>query len=604
MQIKKSPFTIAIAISLAVHLLIVVALIQFPLLLRPAFGSFFGLNFSSDPAIAKSLGESLNTYLLEEAFEEVTIAKRKPFDAPEDLKIDLSAHPLTPRDHTFSPISALSDFAEDEVADGFQTIQEPVVPLSILTESTTPALSDVKVDKAAPKNRIGHVQAPPSKNDEMVGDKLVLRERPVRTEEEIASVETFEQLASTSFDFESENSPSDTALPSEPSVACPPIRIYSSAKVKPPENWKRRAVQKESFLAPLSKYGFPEEIGGLALEAEFDSQVHVMPQKDGEGFVFSVLLKAQPTIQVEPMVTHFVFLIDRSSTIEKHRYTVFKKAVVRALSSIEEGNTFNIVIFDNKITQLSDERLAASKKNIEMAEAFLEKQPHGGRFSSSDVYAHLEKLIPAQSREDEVITPILLTDGKTTLKMKKLRQAVSKWLEKSKGKVSVHTAAVGQENQLVLLDMLSVCTGGELHYSDTHAAFPRKLAKAVLDIQAPLTKRVEIDTLCADSEASITLFPVSATPPILYLDKPYLIQGTIDTLADFTLVLEGQSKEQKVQIIKKISLDDARKGTPILEKKWTLKQASLCYEDFLKEGTAAALNEAKLHLRPISGEAK
>jgi len=292
------------------------------------------------------------------------------------------------------------------------------------------------------------------------------------------------------------------------------------------------------------------------------------------------------------MRQNYYFLIDRSNSIAKHRFGVFKKAVVKALEHLEEGNTFNIFIFDRKIKSFHEKNLPITKSNIRDAEAFLEKESAGGLFAAGDLFTALNKAFPETIADDEAHTVLLLSDGETILKSKKQHQAIKSWMAKSGGKIDLYTAAVGADNNLPLLDLMSTLNKGKLLHSATNSAFPRKFAKSALDLQNPLIKELEVTVIRSDKESQVTLYPRQVRLPTLY-QRPYTIIGTIDQLSPFTLLILGKHQGEEIMIEKQISFDDAKIGDRALEKKWAIEQAHLQYELFLKEGNATYLNEAK-----------
>ncbi len=342
----------------------------------------------------------------------------------------------------------------------------------------------------------------------------------------------------------------------------------------------------------LGSYSIALDTMGKPWDEGFDVEVCTM-QRDEGGYFFSVSLLPKYDMTKKQMSQNYYFLIDRTNSIGKHRYQTFKKAVNRALGSLEESSRFNIVIFDKKIVSLNEQPLAYSKKSLQMAEAFLDKQDHGSYFNASDLCKSLSKIIPDTVREDEETSVILITDGDSSLNQDKQRKIIQSFLEKNKGKVSLYTAAVGEGNNLNFLDLLSRLNKGYLLYSDTHASFPRKLTKLVLDLLHPIAKDVSASVVKADPRSRIKLYPTATALPSLFSKKPYTIYGVADSLSDFTLVLQGRNKDQLLTIKKQISFANAKNDPRALAKQWSQKQAHICYEEYLKNGKTALLEQAK-----------
>jgi len=140
------------------------------------------------------------------------------------------------------------------------------------------------------------------------------------------------------------------------------------------------------------------------------------------------------------MKQNYYFLIDRSNSIEKHHYQTFKRAVSKALMSLHPENAFNIIIFNSKITKLSEKPVSYSKKSIQWAEDFLEKQSHGTHFAATDIYSALIQIIPSDVPEDEMNTAIFISDGDSSPQPEKQRKLIQNWITKNNGKVSLYTA--------------------------------------------------------------------------------------------------------------------------------------------------------------------
>ncbi len=342
------------------------------------------------------------------------------------------------------------------------------------------------------------------------------------------------------------------------------------------------------YVASLSSYGIPE-LHVLDWNETFDVEVKTLKQEE-DGYLFSISLLPKVNLAQFRMKQNFYFLIDRSNSIEKHRYQTFKRAVSRTIQSLHEDDYFNIIIFDAKAVRLSDIPLPCTKKNQKLAEEFLEKEPRGIFKAATDIYSSLNQIIPTQVNSEEAHTAILISDGDSTLKPDKQRNFINTWLKNNLGRVTLYTAAVGGGNNLPILDLLGTAGRGSLLYSDTHSGFPRKLAKLVLGLRYPIAKDM---TFSITPSSKIQLCPSSSRLPFLFGDRPYTFYGKADTLSDFTLTLEGKNQGNLLTIKKDISFAKAKPASRLLSKDWALEQAHICYEKYLKEGKLTFLEEAK-----------
>ena len=346
-----------------------------------------------------------------------------------------------------------------------------------------------------------------------------------------------------------------------------------------------------SALPELSSYGIPA-YKSVDWNDAFEVDIKTLAREEG-GYLFSLTFVPKMDLTQHCLKQNYYFLIDRSNSIEKHRYQSFKRAVTRAIASLREGDSFNVIIFDSKVARLSEKLLPFNKKNQRLAEEFLERQPHGHYGPAIDFYSCLGKIIPSQVDDEEAHTAILISDGESSLKQDKQRSLINAWLQANRGKVTLYTAAVGQDNNLSSLDLLGTVSRGSLLYSDTHTGFPRRLAKLVLTLRSPVAKEMSLSILPTDPSVRLQLYPSSSRLPYLFSDHPYVLYGTADKLSDFTLILEGKNKGQILSIKKDISFAKAKPGNRLLSKEWSTQQAHLFYEQYLQEGKPALLEEAQ-----------
>jgi hypothetical protein len=355
-------------------------------------------------------------------------------------------------------------------------------------------------------------------------------------------------------------------------------------------------------LPAVDEYDLPALATSFQWNDDFNITLQFYPKEEGEGYTFAATLTPMCDISKYSMKQNIAFILDRSNSVEKHRFAVFKRAIIKALASMQTGDCFNLYVVDKKIVRFSSTPVKYSAKTLRSVEEFLDKQEAGGHFNTADIYSTLEKLLPEVSHPDEVDTAILLTDGMCLQNTAKQQQLLSRWVEENNGKLAVYTAAVGQKNNLVMLDLLSSISGGKLLYSDTHASFPRKLGKLILDLRDPVISEIMVTAIPDNPHAHIEIASASMHMPCLYSTQPYVVVGTIDEPCNFDLIVQGRHNNEWVSIRKNLSFVEADKATRADARHWESMQANACYEDFLKEGKSSYLKEAKKILKSTRSE--
>jgi len=254
---------------------------------------------------------------------------------------------------------------------------------------------------------------------------------------------------------------------------------------------------------------FPPIATASTWNEDFNADVLFLSNPDGEGYIFSITLSPNEEISDYSLKQNIYFVLDRSGSVPKHHFSSFKRSVLKALSSMQSTDTFNILIVDKKITSFRKQSSLASFKNIQAAEEFLDKQESNGIFGSGEIYTSLEKCLELIPDNHEMHTMVLLSDGKTSLNMEKKQRALKNFVKSNRGRVALYAAAVGRENDLITLDLISAVSGGSLLYSDTHASFPRKLSKLMLDLKNPLAKEIVLEAIPQNKNAKIDFYPLA-----------------------------------------------------------------------------------------------
>lgn len=364
--------------------------------------------------------------------------------------------------------------------------------------------------------------------------------------------------------------------------------------------WTNRSLA-ERTLPDIEHYELSQIATALEWKEGLDISVEMMPTPDGGKYIFSLSLEPNFEPEQGAMRQNFYFLIDRTSGQGKEKFNRCKRAVQRSLAALREGDLFNILIFDKKISRLAFKSLEVTPRTILQATTFLDEAEGKKNPPAADVYSSFEELLPTQLDPNEMHSVILITDGTNLLKPSKQQELIQKWNRSVGTQVQLYTAAAAKGNDLVLLDLLSYSTGGRILYSDTNASFPRKLVRLIKDLHYPLLKNLSIEIEAKDKHAHVELFPKGRVLPPMFAGQPYRIVGSVDELCDLTVYIQGTNRDKMINIHKEISLLKAAQGGRTLEKGWAEAQAKGCYERYLENGQKVHLKEAVQIVTPHRG---
>jgi len=331
----------------------------------------------------------------------------------------------------------------------------------------------------------------------------------------------------------------------------------------------------------------------------FEAELIFLPREEGSGYIFAITLIPRSDLNLPKIRQNYTFLIDRSNSIQKDRLAATKNAVHKALEELSGDDKFNIVAFESKMEKLSPVPLSVNPASLAKAEGFLENIQLGSFFSSGDVYKPLVLTVPGAVDPDEVYTAILLTDGESLAKKNLQRSLLFEWTSYNQGKVALFVLGMNGDAHLSALDSAAAFNKGKLTSSPTHRGLKRKLLKLMKTIGNPIAKNLNCKAISRSSKGKIELFPKQNQMAHLYLDQPYVILGSTDTLDDFILFIQARLKNRWINIKKTISFLNAKKGSQSLRGEWALQQAYRLYESFAHDGDSNHLAEAGKILEPF-----
>ena len=600
---SKSLLYSCLVVTVVLHLAFVTYLFRHPLFFQPSFATAWTRGMHHDQADV-AYATKTKSLVLHEALSHIVLLS--PQETQPSLRKD------SPSDSTIDPKlqqeiasqlfeSTLSEKAKktvpiDNLFSSTATVSFPNIDESVLSShssfsNTFPSLPQ------APLSSSVHFEPPTLHSEPFLTDPSALISSAIkearletttllyneRASDEIFYLPTgYEERSASIFSKKHDKDPREPLIASGASI--PLIQ----------KNPLRTQGAPDEILASIESY-LPEE-PGLSF-SDWSDYFHLdtvfLPHEENQEYRFALTLSPKDDLSSIRMKQNFYFLIDRSNSIEKHRFSGYKRAVMRALDMLTTQQTFNICIFDRKTEALAKTPLIANEKNIHEAKQYLESKEYSGAFSAGELYNTLTKLIPPHPTTTEMHIAILLSDGNSSLSNQKQKEALNHFLKKNHKQLSLYAATCGRGNDLTLLKVLTTQTGGEVLFSPTHAAFARKFARYVRTLRSPLAKEISTTLSTQDKQIKVKLLTPSNHLPSLYNHIPYTLYGAVSEPTTITIAIEGLHKQQPIVIQKEITFERPVNKSPQLEKEWLEQLALNQWGKYLKTGKKEDLKRAK-----------
>lgn len=364
------------------------------------------------------------------------------------------------------------------------------------------------------------------------------------------------------------------SLFAKPSPAAPPLR--------------------PSWFHTLPQLPTLEELDTTSYSEEFDTDLVFVPRQDGLGYLFALTLIPKTDLHIPKMRQHYMFLIDKANSIQKERLFQTKSAVYRALEELRPEDTFNIIVFDSKMEKLFPSQRAANRPSLLAAKEFLHKIELGSFFSPADLYKPLLVTVPSYVEEDELYTAVLCTDGDGLSKKNAQLALLREWSRYNQGKVSLYALGMSGDKHLNSLEAICAFNRGQSTQSPSRRGFKRKLLRLMKTIHAPIVKNISCHAFSRSPHTSVKIYPENARTRHLYEGQPYTIIGSVDTLDDFVLFIQGRIKDRWLNIKKTVSFISAKKGDSSLEAQWAWQKAYDLYGQYQQDKNSNHLEEMRM----------
>jgi len=591
MKKKRNLFLQCLSLSFLFHFVLVLFLWSYPFIADKIRVSFFThlIDPTNLTTLASKLDFSEKNQILQQVFEEIVIAH------PPSLEKEPLVYHFEPKEENVSSGELLNKFYPplqlhpfvEEKEKGFSLNTRPSGEMALKEESVHIS----PPPKVNPTSSLAWVEELKVEVSKLPGDSFDSEETPIASPF-IPQPEEKEFIPKpTSGPFIAHLPEIPQGIPTvEEKVSqvgpSPSLHIASLPSPGAKKGIKQKKL-KNIALAPTL-----DEINDISWEGHFQIELAHLPQKEKGEYLFSVTLKANKDQYFEKIPQHFYFLIDRSHSVSKFRFQTFCNATIRALPYLKEKDTFNIILFDTKIKVLSENNLEWNKTNLQRAKLFLKSQEAGGFFSSTDLVEVFNFLLNRVEKKEGAHTAILLSDGDVSHSLKSQINSIKEFTEINGGEICLYTAIVGGENNSAVMELLATFNRGGFLHSQTHAAFPRKLAKLIKTLDYPIAQEISLSAISHDPELKIQFYPPLENLPHLYLDQPYTIYGIANRPSDFTLFVQGKAKEKWVTLKKQISLEDTPLGNERLEQEIVSKKAYEFYKKYLSSRDSVFLKKA------------
>ncbi len=258
---------------------------------------------------------------------------------------------------------------------------------------------------------------------------------------------------------------------------------------------------------------------------------------DGEDGYF--LLLASPEVKAEHKVVSktVVFALDRSGSMSGQKIEQAKNALKFVMNNLREGDTFNIIVYDDRVESFKPELQRFNEEARREAQRFIDGIHDGG---STNIDGALKRALGMAGDTGRPTYVIFLTDGLPTEGEKNEMAIAANAKNANRAGARLFAFGVGFDVNARLLDRLATDNSGTSEYVRPNQDIESAVAKFYSRMTAPVLTDIEVELAGADVNR---LYPRDL--PDLFAGGQIVAVGRYRSGGDTRIRLTGRVGDQK-----------------------------------------------------------
>lgn len=269
------------------------------------------------------------------------------------------------------------------------------------------------------------------------------------------------------------------------------------------------------------------------------------------------MLMVQPPNRYEPediLPRDYVFVIDISGSMSGYPLDTAKTLIQSLVSSLNSNDSFNLVLFSNEATLMSDAPLAATQPNIEQALDFIDQLEGGG---GTELAPALQLAVNTPNPDHKTRSIVTLTDGYLLGE-----REIFELIEDNLNRANFFSFGIGTSVNRYLIEGMAKTGGGEAFVATNSQEAEEEAKLFQKYIQAPILTDLQVnygEFQVYDVEPSLV--------STLYAERPIVLFGKWKGQPSGTITITGKSGNQDYSteiLVNQVAPSDANHAIPYL----------------------------------------
>lgn len=277
-----------------------------------------------------------------------------------------------------------------------------------------------------------------------------------------------------------------------------------------------------------------------------------------------------------------IFVFDKSGSMAGEKIEQAKGALQYCLNSLNPGDDFNMIEYDDDIDTFKSGLVPADKANIKEADELLKYLKANG---GTNIYEALEKATQMIPDDGDPTYIIFLTDGLPTTGITDIKKIIDNTTSKNEGRARLFIFGVGFNVNAHLLDRLAAENQGVPEYVQPGENIEAKVSRFYSKISHPAMSDIKL------TFGDIDVYRVYPGPfPDLYYGSEILVTGRYKGGGRTNVILEGKLSGNKISYRFPVEFFEGKQsGNDFVALLWANRRIGYLLQEMRLHGTSDEL---------------
>ncbi len=291
----------------------------------------------------------------------------------------------------------------------------------------------------------------------------------------------------------------------------------------------------------------------------------------------------------------FIFVLDHSGSMAPRRkINQAKEALRYCVQNLNDGDRFNLILFNKHITSLSDS-LIDVKDEREEALVFIEDIKARG---STNINAALLTALAEKPDPNRPRIIVFLTDGRPTAGVRNETQILQNVAQANQSRSRIFVFGVGSDVNRRLLDKMAVDNGGTANYVEKNKDINEDIEEAVSSLFRKMNEPVLVNVEL-DFGQIITKELSPSNLPDLFRKEQLTLLGRYENHGDTVLKIRGSIANELHEFSQNVHFTELEMDNDFLPQLWAQRRIAELVE---QEALNGYNEERRKEIRRLSIE--